>query len=56
MKKVKARGALRLEVRHYTADEIAQVARDAHALSLDIVTFFDGVTRANSLSDETVDE
>ena len=56
VKKVKARGALRSEVRHYAADEIAQVARDAHALSLDIFTFSDGVRRANSLPDETVDE
>ncbi|WP_198371141.1 hypothetical protein [Roseomonas rosulenta] len=56
VKKVKARGALRSDVRHYTADEITQVARDTHALSLDIFTCFDGVRRANNLTDETVDE
>lgn len=56
LQKVRARGALRSEVRHYAADEIAQVASDAHALSLEMFTFFDGVRRANNLPDETVDE
>ncbi len=56
MRKVKARGALRFEVRHYAADEIAQVASDAHALSLDMFTYFDDVRRANNLPDETMDE
>jgi hypothetical protein len=56
VRKVKARGALRSEVLHYTADEIVQVARDAHALSLDIFTFFDEVRRVNGISDETMDK
>lgn len=55
VKKVKARGILRLEIRHYTAEEIAEVAKSAHALSCDIFSFFDEVRRANNLPDETVD-
>lgn len=56
MQKVKAKGELKTEVRHYLASEIAQVAADAHALSTDVFNFFENVRRINGLPDETMDE
>ena len=56
MRKVRARGALKTELRHYEVPDIVRLATDAHALSLDIFVFFDDIRLAKGLPDETLDK
>lgn len=56
MRKVRARGALKTEVRHYEVPDIVRLASDAHALSLEMFVFFDDMRLVLGLPDETVDE